>query len=89
VQALWQFWITGQFVAAEHTKLRLGELGQPPANFSPNVNSFSGLAHVFGRVQGTKSAPLAVTFTGAGGGGNPEGEGEIVLADSSPGGPVM
>lgn len=50
--ALWEFRINGQLVGAEHQQQRLGELGQTPTDWSPDVNSYSGTAHVWGRIQG-------------------------------------
>lgn len=63
VAALWNFYINGVFVGFEHQNLRLGALGQPPTFFSPNVNSFSGTAHAFGRIQGNFNGNQAASLT--------------------------
>jgi hypothetical protein len=65
VEALWGFAMNNIFVGAQHYNLRLGELGQPPTGFSPNVNSFSGTAHAFGRIQGNFNNNQAASLTGA------------------------
>ena len=52
VQAITDFRINNILVGFEHLNLRPGDLGQPPTAFSPNVNSYSGTAVGFGRVQG-------------------------------------
>lgn len=63
--ALWDFRINGVFVGFEHQNLRLGELGQPPTFFSPNVNSLSGTIHAFGRIQGNFNENQAASLTGS------------------------
>lgn len=50
--ALWEFRMMGELVGAEHFQLKLGELGQSPSDWSPDVNSYSGTAHGYGRIQG-------------------------------------
>lgn len=44
--------VNGAWVGYEHLNLRDGTLGQPATFFSPNVPSFSGTAHFYGRIQG-------------------------------------
>jgi hypothetical protein len=63
IAALYNFYMSGVFVGFEHQNLRLGELGQPPTYFSPNVNSFSGTAHAFGRIQGNFNSGQASGLT--------------------------
>lgn len=63
VAGLWNFRINDVYVGAEHQNLRLGELGQPPTNFSPDINSFSGTAHGFGRIQGNFNSNQAASLT--------------------------
>lgn len=65
VLSLWNFYISGVFVGFEHQNLRLGELGQPATFFSPNVNSFSGTAHAFGRIQGNFNENQAASLSGS------------------------
>jgi hypothetical protein len=70
VLALWNFYMNGALVGLEHQNIRFGELGQPPTFFSPNVNSYSGTAHAFGRVQGdyrnANASSLTATIFGHG-----------------------
>lgn len=66
LDAFWEFRINSVFVGMEHQNIRLGELGQPPTFFSPNVPSFSGTAHGFGRIQGNFNAQSAAQLTGSG-----------------------
>jgi hypothetical protein len=64
-ESLWDFRMSGVFVGLEHQNLRLGELGQPPTYFSPNVNSLSGTMHAFGRIQGNFNENQAASLTGS------------------------
>jgi hypothetical protein len=52
VQSISEFRINNVFVGYEHLNIRNGQLGQAPTSFSPNINSYSGTAVAFGRVQG-------------------------------------
>lgn len=63
--ALWEFRIKGQLVGAEHFQLRLGALGQPKSDWSPDVNSYSGTAHGYGRIQGDFRNAQASDFDGS------------------------
>src|ERR1043165_6522183 len=65
VQMVWNFLMNGVYVTSEHSNFRLGDLGQSPTFFSPNVNSFSGTAHAFGRIQGSFNNNQAASLTGA------------------------
>lgn len=65
MQALWNFYMNGVYVAAMHSNFRLGELGQPPTGFSPSVNSYSGRAVAFGRVQGNFNNNQAAQLSGS------------------------
>jgi hypothetical protein len=64
--ALWDFRMNNVYVAAMHSNLRLGELGQAPTSFSPNVGTFSGTSVGFGRIQGNfndnQAASLAASI---------------------------
>lgn len=62
--ALWEFRMMGQLVSAEHFQLRLGALGQPPTDWSPDVNSYSGTAHGYGRIQGESDNATASDYSG-------------------------
>jgi hypothetical protein len=64
VVALWNFYMNGVYVTSDHSNYRLGDLGQSPTFFSPNINSFSGTAHVFGRIQGSFNDNQAASLTG-------------------------
>lgn len=61
---LWGFRINGILVADEHQQKRLGTLGQLPTNWSPDVNSYSGTAHCWGRIQGDFSQAGASDYDG-------------------------
>jgi hypothetical protein len=61
--ALWEFRMMGQLVGAEHLQLRLGELGQQPSDWSPDVNSYSGTAHGYGRIQGEPDNATASDYS--------------------------
>jgi hypothetical protein len=61
--ALWNFYMNGVFVGMEHQNLRLGDLGQPATFFSPNIGSFSGTMHAFGRIQGSFNENQAASLT--------------------------
>lgn len=63
VAGLWNFRMNDVYVGAEHQNLRLGELGQVPTFFSPDINSFSGTAHGFGRIQGNFNENQAASLT--------------------------
>jgi hypothetical protein len=63
VAGLWNFRMNDVYVGAEHQNLRLGELGQVPTFFSPGINSFSGTAHCFGRIQGNFNENQAASLT--------------------------
>lgn len=63
VAGLWNFRMNDVYVGAEHQNLRLGELGQVPTFFSPDINSFSGTAHGFGRIQGNFNDNQAASLT--------------------------
>jgi hypothetical protein len=62
---LWEFRINGQLVGAEHFQIRLGALGQTPTDWSPSVNSYSGTAIVWGRIQGDFRDAQASDFSGS------------------------
>jgi hypothetical protein len=49
---LTEFRMNNALVGLEHMNLRLGELGQAPTSFSPNIGTYSGTAVAFGRIQG-------------------------------------
>lgn len=61
--ALWEFRMMDQLVGAEHFQLRLGELGQAPSDWSPDVNSYSGTAHGYGRIQGESDNVTASDYS--------------------------
>lgn len=63
--AMWEFRINGQIVGTEHFQLRLGALGQPVTDWSPDVNSYSGTAHGYGRIQGRFDDATASDYSGA------------------------
>lgn len=63
--AMWEFRINGQLVGAEHLQFRLGALGQSPSDWSPDVNSYSGTAHCYGRIQGDFRNAQASDFSGS------------------------
>lgn len=63
--AMWEFRINGEIVGAEHFQLRLGALGQPPSDWSPDVNSYSGTAHCYGRIQGEFDNATASDYSGS------------------------
>lgn len=63
--ALWEFRINDRIVGAEHFQLRLGALGQAPTDWSPDVNSYSGTAHGYGRIQGDFRNAQASDFNGS------------------------
>jgi hypothetical protein len=64
-QAMWEFRINDQIVGTEHFQLRLGELGQEPTDWSPDVNSYSGTAHCYGRIQGDFGDATASDYSGS------------------------
>jgi hypothetical protein len=66
LDAFFNFYMNNAYVTAEHSNIRLGDLGQSPTFFSPNVNSFSGTAHAFGRIQGNFNATSAAQLTASG-----------------------
>lgn len=57
--------INDLLVGYEHLNVRLGELGQTPTGFSPNIGSYSGTAHLFGRVQMNPSGVGAGDISGS------------------------
>lgn len=61
--ALWEFRMMGELVGAEHFQLRLGALGQLPTDWSPEVNSYSGTAHGYGRIQGESDNATASDYS--------------------------
>lgn len=61
--ALWEFRMMGELVGAEHFQLRLGALGQPASDWSPDVNSYSGTAHCYGRIQGEPDNATASDYS--------------------------
>jgi hypothetical protein len=63
--AMWEFRINDQLVGTEHFQLRLGELGQIPTDWSPDVNSYSGTAHCYGRIQGRFDDATASDYSGS------------------------
>lgn len=63
--AMWEFRINGQIVGAEHFQLRLGTLGQLATDWSPDVNSYSGTAHGYGRIQGEFDNAVASDYSGS------------------------
>lgn len=63
--AMWEFRINGQLVGAAHLQLKLGALGQTPSGWSPDVNSYSGTAHCWGRIQGDFTNAVASDYSGS------------------------
>ena len=63
--AMWEFRMMDQLVGAEHFQIRLGALGQPPSDWSPDVNSYSGTAHCYGRIQGEFDNATASDYSGS------------------------
>ena len=63
--AMWEFRINGQLVGAEHFQFRLGALGQSPTDWSPDVNSYSGTAVWYGRIQGEFDNATASDYSGS------------------------
>lgn len=63
--AMWEFRMMGQLVGAEHFQIRLGALGQQPSDWSPDVNSYSGTAHCYGRIQGRFNEATASDYSGS------------------------
>lgn len=61
--ALWEFRMMGELVGAEHFQMRLGALGQPASDWSPDVNSYSGTAHCYGRIQGEPDNATASDYS--------------------------
>ncbi len=61
--AQWEFRMMGQLVGAEHQSLRRGELGQLSSGWSPGVNSYSGTAHGYGRIQGESDDATAADYS--------------------------
>lgn len=61
--AMWEFRINGQIVGTEHFQLRLGTLGQQPTDWSPDVNSYSGTAHGYGRILGRFNEATASDYS--------------------------
>lgn len=57
--------INGQLVGVEHYQIRLGALGQPPTDWSPDVNSYSGTSHWYGRIQGEFDNATASDYSGS------------------------
>lgn len=52
VENLRAFYMNNISVSYEHLNFRFGQLGQAPSAFSPNINTYSGTAVAFGRIQG-------------------------------------
>lgn len=63
--AMWEFRINGELVGTEHFQLRSGELGQQPTDWSPDVNSYSGTAHGYGRIEGEFDNAVASDYSGS------------------------
>jgi len=63
--AMWEFRINGEIVGSEHFQIRLGALGQQPSDWSPDVNSYSGTAHCYGRIQGEFDNATASDYSGS------------------------
>lgn len=63
--AMWEFRINGQLVGAEHQQQRLGTLGQSATDWSPDVNSYSGTAIAWGRIQGDFRNATAAEVSGS------------------------
>jgi hypothetical protein len=63
--AMWEFRMMGELVGAEHFQIRLGALGQSPSDWSPDVNSYSGTAHCYGRIQGEFDNATASDYSGS------------------------
>lgn len=63
--AMWEFRMMGELVGAEHLQIRLGALGQQPSDWSPDVNSYSGTAHCYGRIQGEFDNATASDYSGS------------------------
>lgn len=63
--AQWEFRINGELVGVEHFQMRLGALGQIPSDWSPDVNSYSGTAHCYGRIQGRFNEATASDYSGS------------------------
>lgn len=63
--AMWEFRINGELVGAEHFQIRLGALGQLATDWSPDVNSYSGTAHCYGRIQGEFDNATASEYSGS------------------------
>jgi hypothetical protein len=63
--AVWEFRMMGELVGAEHLQFRLGALGQPVSDWSPDVNSYSGTAHCYGRIQGEPDNATAADYSGS------------------------
>lgn len=63
--AMWEFRINGELVGIEHFQMRMGALGQQPTDWSPDVNSYSGTAHCFGRIQGEFDNATASDYSGS------------------------
>lgn len=63
--AMWEFRMMGQLVGAEHFQLKLGALGQTPSDWSPDVNSYSGTAHCYGRILGEFDNATASDYSGS------------------------
>jgi hypothetical protein len=62
---MWEFRMMGELVGVEHFQIRLGALGQPPSDWSPDVNSYSGTAHCYGRIQGEFDDATASDYSGS------------------------
>jgi hypothetical protein len=63
--AMWEFRINGELVGVEHFQMRMGALGQLPTDWSPDVNSYSGTAHCYGRIQGEFDDAVASDYSGS------------------------
>jgi hypothetical protein len=63
--AMWEFRMNGGLVPVgdEHQQQRRGELGQVPTDWSPDVNSYSGTAHIWGRVQGNYDEATSADYS--------------------------
>lgn len=63
--AMWEFRMMGELVGTEHFQMRMGQLGQQPSDWSPDVNSYSGTAHCYGRIQGEFDNATASDYSGS------------------------
>lgn len=63
VLSLFEFRMMGEIVGSEHYQLKRGELGQSPSDWSPDVNSYSGTAHGYGRIEGEPDNATASDYS--------------------------